>query len=84
MKYRKKVLIEAYHYPFAEDVPQNFKDAIHSGWKPGVNENYIVTMEGDSYVVDDCWIAMGVNGEFWRIDNQVFADTYEPVDDVQA
>lgn len=71
--YRKTALIEAYHYPYADDVPQDFKDAI----KQEENGLYLITLEGDSYVVDDCWIAKDPTGEFWRIDNEIFAATYE-------
>lgn len=68
--YRKTALIEAYHYPFADDVPQYFKDA--------VVDHHVTTLEGDSHMLDDCWVARNtINGEFWRIDNNVFATTYE-------
>lgn len=74
--YRKTALIEAYHYPFADDVPEYFRESVRR--KNG--EAFIVTLEGDSYILDDCWVARNpVNGEFWRIDNEVFADTYEKV-----
>lgn len=72
--YRKTALIEAYHYPYADDVPQDFKDAIK---KAPDDVPYLDTLEGDSYVIDDCWIAKGPTGEFWRIDNEIFAATYE-------
>ena len=74
--YRKTALTEAHHYPFAGDVPQAFKDAIRVS---DTGKPYLITLEGDSYIVDDCWIARGTYGEFWRIDNDIFADTYEEV-----
>lgn len=74
--YRKTALIEAYHFPFAADVPQAFKDAVKIA---GSGKPYLITLEGDSYVVDDCWIARGTYGEFWRIDNDIFGTTYDAV-----
>lgn len=74
--YRKTVLTEAYHFPFAADVPQAFRDAIRIA---GSGKPYLITLEGDSYLVDDCWIARGAAGEFWRIDNDLFAATYQEV-----
>lgn len=71
--YQKTALIEAYHYPFAGNVPQYFKDAIKDA---DDGTRYVETLEGDSYTVNDCWIARGVKGEFWRIDNGIFAETY--------
>jgi hypothetical protein len=71
--YRKTALIEAYHYPFDESVPQDFKNAVQETDYGA----FVRTMEGDSYVVDDCWIAKGTQGEFWRIDNEVFKNSYE-------
>ena len=74
--YRKTALIEAYHYPFGDSVPPHFRYAIQMG---DDGQPYITTYEGDSYIVDDCWIARGPRGEFWRIDNEVFKETYEEV-----
>jgi hypothetical protein len=76
--YRKIATIEAYHYPFADDVPQDFKDAVKVN---GNGEYYVKTMEGDTYPVTDTWIARGIHGEFWPIDNKVFADSYEKIED---
>ena len=74
--YWKTVLIEAHHFPFATGVPQAFRDAVKTA---GSGKPYIITLEGDSFIVDDCWIAMGPNREVWRIDNAIFAATYEEV-----
>jgi hypothetical protein len=74
--YRKTALIEAYHYPFTDNVPQDFRDAIQPDEYGRLS---VCTLEGDSYIVDDCWIAKGTHGEFWRIDNDVFRESYEEV-----
>jgi hypothetical protein len=71
--YRKTALIEAYHYPFSDDVPQEFRNAVKHN---EAGEPYITTLEGDSYLMADSWLARGPHGEFWRIADDVFAETY--------
>ena len=41
---------------------------------------YLPTLEGDLWLRKVSWIATGVKGEHWAIDNVVFRATYEKVE----
>lgn len=83
-KYRKTALIEAYQFPFAEDVPQEFKDAVVLTGQlesfPPVDVYGIHTLEGTHEVVQGAWVAKGIQGEFWIAQNSIFKATYEQVE----
>jgi len=81
-KYRKTALIEA---------SQWFKDGDHPAVKMSNDvtgatcENplpFLDTLEGGNIVHPGDWIATGVKGEHWCIKPDVFAATYEPVNQV--
>lgn len=40
---------------------------------------YIKTLEGDLVISIGDWIATGVEGEHWAIDDEIFRKTYEEV-----
>lgn len=51
------------------------------GWsQPGgqVQDAFVVTMEGEMAFDTGCWIVKGVQGEFYPIKSDIFAETYEP------
>lgn len=74
--YQKTALTEAYLYPFADTVPQRFKDAIQTDDR---GNKFIRTYEGDSYILDEkCFIA-GDDLGVWRIDFQKFRESYRKV-----
>lgn len=45
---------------------------------------HIHTLEGIHRVNNGDWIARGIKGEFWPIEPDIFAATYEPVDDPES
>jgi hypothetical protein len=69
MKYRKTALIEAEQY--------------QPGMEDGIDEKgpYLDTLEGKLYIPPNGWIATGVNGERWAIQDDIFRMTYEAVDE---
>lgn len=74
-KYRKTALIEATQFDGA-----TYHPAIFVGAVPG--EYVIKTLEGPLTVLPGTWIAgPGPKGEYWPIDPEVFAATYEKVND---
>lgn len=80
MKFRKKpVVIEAHQWPFAEDVPTEFYEALPIG--PRDPTPYIKTLEGKLYVQMNDWIIKGVKGEFYPCKPDIFEMTYEAVNE---
>lgn len=72
MKFRKKpVVIEA---------AQWFKDGDHPA-VVNMGVPLIMTLEGPLYVTPGDWIIKGVKGEFYPVKPDIFAATYEPVED---
>jgi|GEM_PF-1802873 len=65
--YRKKTLT-----PIEKYVP---------GMEDGVDENgpYLNTLEGKLYIPENGWIAVGVKGERWAIQDDIFKKTYVKV-----
>ena len=76
MKYRKKpVVIEAIQW---------FKPGDHLGVKPLYNftgTGWIHTLEGGHEVTPGDWIITGVKGEHYPCKPDIFAMTYEPVEE---
>ena len=88
MKFRKKpVVIEAYQLPQAgEDVPHSFYDWVDevgfSQWESDRDEGLLIhTLEGTMRADPGDWIIKGVKGEFYPCKPDIFAATYEPVED---
>ena len=74
MKFRKKpVVIEATQWFKDGDHPQVIK------W--GEKEYRIETLEGFMIVSVGDWIIQGVAGEFYPCKPEIFAQTFEPVED---
>jgi hypothetical protein len=90
MKFRKKpVVIEAVQWTATK---ASFDAILAMGeipWKPGEmgSETFIVTtfivttLEGDHLVRKGDWVIRGVKGEFYPCKPDIFAATYEPVED---
>lgn len=51
------------------------------GMEDGIDERgpYINTLEGKLYIPENGWIATGVNGERWAIQDDIFQKTYVKV-----
>ncbi len=82
-KFRKKpVVIEAEQF-HAERAPLPFaRKAVclytkDTGW-------YVETVEGPLHISDGDWIICGVKGEYYPCKPDIFAATYEPVEDLAS
>ena len=81
MKYRKKpVVIEAIQYRYAENSEEceKFCPSIKYTETGGM---LIPTLEGDHLCRPDDYIIKGVQGEFYPCKPDIFAETYEPVNE---
>lgn len=92
-KFRKKpVVIEAWptrllNHSAAHDwqaLPQSVRDAYErGGWVFGADGGiYIPTLEGSLFASPDDWVIRGVAGEFYPCKPDIFAATYEPVEQI--
>ena len=80
MKFRKKpVVIDAVRWA------GNNLSEIQAFYKPGGimvgNDIHIHTLEGTMVANKGDWIIKGVKGEFYPIKNDIFLETYEPVEE---
>lgn len=91
-KYRKTALVEAVETFLDEETNEiAFKD--QPGWLVGAlmtgkifssgrsKKLYISTLEGNMEVTASDWVCRGVKGELWPIKADIFAETYEKVED---
>lgn len=79
-EYRKTATIKAEQFDGSEEMIKKYNLGIWKGQDTGeVYEYSIPTKEGvlDLNVGD--WIATGVEGEHWAIDDEIFNKTYEEV-----
>lgn len=93
-KFRKKpVVIEAVRVPIGDyNAPSTFllevaKIADWCGGRLTLKESGIImipTLEGDMIASQGDWVIRGVKGEFYPCKPDVFAATYEPVNDGPA
>ena len=85
MKYRKKpVVIEAEQFTNEnKDRAFNFITcSAYPSWDDKNNPTIkIETLEGEMTATLGDWIIKGVKGEFYPIKNDIFEQTYEPVED---
>ena len=57
----------------------------HRGCQQTMNDHgWIDTLEGGHIVCPGDWVATGVQGEHWAIKPDIFAATYEAVDEVSS
>ena len=84
-KYRKKpVIIEAEQFdPQKQPWPEGVKPWPHpKGYQPrDMSWGYIETLEGDHHVMAGDWIITGVAGERYPCKPDIFAKTYEQVEE---
>ena len=80
MKFRKKpVIIEAWQFRLLQQsYPEGVCDKAHDGLHGGV---HVHTLEGIHNVTDGDWIITGVKGERYPCKPDIFAMTYEPVEE---
>lgn len=81
-KYRKTALIEAEQFDGSIDMMREYgivanPDALHDPEVPLYTMN---TKEGEMIVYKGDYIATGIDGEHWAIDQDIFERTYERVD----
>jgi hypothetical protein len=83
MKYRKKVLIDAFQLGDKNE-PDWFGEAVLTGVvlvdEDDCRTYYIHTLEGTKTCSKGYWIARGVKGELWPIRKDIFEETYEPAE----
>lgn len=87
-RYRKKpVVVDAYHLPAAgQDLPESFQQWCErvgfTEFESGRYETLVIpSLEGDLIAQPGDWIIKGVQGEFYPCKPDIFAATYEPVDE---
>jgi hypothetical protein len=88
-KFRKKpVVIEAMQLPSLEDeATEDFLSELHEflgeiEWESGRDGSLLIpTLEGVMAASPDDWIIKGVMGEFYPCKPEIFAMTYEAVED---
>lgn len=81
MKYRKKpVVVDAIQFHRSKTKPKDLKEAFGTDEMLIISSHgfFIDTLEGLMLVSDGDWIIKGVNGEFYPVKPDVFAETYEP------
>jgi hypothetical protein len=85
MKYRKKpVVIEVIKWTGDNyDEIKAFCGESFNCWWFNYASVSIRTLEGDMTASKGDWIIKGVKGEFYPIKNDIFAATYEPVDECE-
>ena len=79
-KYRKTALIEAEQFDGTDEMGNKYNML----WKLDLREDmlipYLPTREGNMFIKKGDWIATGVDGEHWTIDQDIFERTYERLD----
>ncbi|AIQ13637.1 hypothetical protein [Paenibacillus durus] len=87
-KFRKKpVVIDAWQFTkenFREGVPRDFRDRRVTLWSQyggEVIEGEIDTLEGKMRISEGDYLVKGVSGEFYPCKPDIFALTYEEVDE---
>lgn len=83
-EYRKTSTIKAEQFDGSEEMMNKYgiikETFVIDGW--GTTDDYrycIKTREGKLVVNIGDWIATGVEGEYWAIDDEIFNKTYEEV-----
>lgn len=82
--YRKTVTIRAEQFDGSEKMIKEYNiiDGLRIGYGIYYSGIYrLPTKEGDMNISIGDWIATGIDGEHWAIDNDIFRETYEPVEE---
>lgn len=82
-EYRKTATIKAEQFDGSEEMIKKY--GIYKR-RTSFTQNsdyvyYLPTKEGDLQTWIGCWIATGVEGEYWAIADEIFKKTYEEVED---
>lgn len=86
MKYCKKpVVIDAIHF-ISKDDAKELCDFVGNNLSYNIisDEYYINTLEGIHHISEGDYIIKGVHGEFYPCKPDIFEETYELVEEVQA
>mgnify|MGYP001591250059 FL=1 len=84
MKYRKRpVVVDAEQYHSFRTLSSPFTESAPDGTFFYTEEGTlsIATLEGTMRARDSDWIVRGVAGEYYPVKPDIFAATYEPVED---
>lgn len=76
-KYRKTALIEAEQFDGSDEMIEKYD--IEVSVTIFISQYVLSTKEGPMYVHTGDYIATGVDGEHWAIDQDIFERTYERV-----
>ena len=82
--YRKTATIQAEQFDGSEKMIKEYNiiDGLRIGYGIYYSGIYrLPTKEGDMNISIGDWIATGIDGEHWAIDNDIFRETYEPVEE---
>ena len=81
-KYRKTALIEAEQFKATNKQISDYHIGLDrsKGHRHQVESYYLPTKEGEMLLHIGDYIATGVDGEHWAIDQDIFERTYERVD----
>lgn len=83
--YRKTTTIQAEQFDGSKDMCKKYgiEDSANSGYNDSDWEdegNCIPTLEGYMRINKGDWIATGISGEHWTIDDEIFKKTYVEAD----
>ena len=77
-KYRKIVPIEAEQFDGSDEMIEKYD--IEASVTIFISQYVLTTKEGPMYVHTGDYVATGIDGEYWAIDQDIFERTYERVD----
>ena len=79
--YRKTATIQAEQFDGSDEMANKYNML----WELDLREDmlipYLPTREGNMFIKKGDWIATGIDGGHWAIDNDIFRETYEPVEE---
>lgn len=82
MKFRKKpVVIEAVQYLGGDESQDNVADFMDANIEVSGDAILIGTLEGEMMATPGDWIIKGIKGEFYPCKPEIFAATYESVEE---
>jgi hypothetical protein len=82
MKFRKKpVVIEAVQYLGGDESQDNVADFMDANIAVSGDAILIGTLEGEMMATPGDWIIKGIKGEFYPCKPEIFAATYESVEE---
>ena len=82
MKFRKKpVVIEAVQYLGGDESQDNVADFMDANIAVSGEAILIGTLEGEMMATPGDWIIKGIKGEFYPCKPEIFAATYEAVEE---